>query len=271
MNEPTEKMPETQGPAVHVARTAWVRAMQKPIVMWLMVGTVAGIFLAFLGALDSYRYGLGFRLTFWLSLCVVGSALGAGIEYALGRLDWTRRPSYLRWTIQIFLFALSMTPIAWLANSLGGARPASELLMYFQNSLVISSAFVGIRLVLGELSRRGAPEPSFDASPERESPFMARLPPALRTATLRALQAEGHYVRAITDRGSELVLFRMKDAIRELDEASGMQVHRSWWVARDSIRGSRSKEGRLWLRLEGDIDVPVSRPNVRRLRDAGWV
>ncbi|MEM9302897.1 MAG: LytTR family DNA-binding domain-containing protein [Pseudomonadota bacterium] len=244
-------------------------AESPPVLLWLLVGAVAALFLALVGALDSYRYGLVFRLAFWSAICLTGGALGAGLEALLNRVAWGGNRSYLKWLVLIGTFALVMTPVAYLANSLGGVRPLTELWMYLQNAIVISSAYVGLRLLLGGL--QGAAGLPDEAAPAQSPAFMARLPVRLRQGTLRALCAEGHYVRAWTDQGSDLVLFRLKDAVRELAGIEGMQVHRSWWVARAAIIGSRRDKGRLWLVLEGDIRAPVSRPNVSRLRDAGWL
>lgn len=244
----------------------------SPLGTWLVVGMVTSLFLALVGALDSYRYSLGLRLGFWSALCLTGALLAALLEFLLDRLPIGTGHRTLKWLALILLFAVVMTPIAFLANSLGGARPWGELLMYLQNSLVISSVFVAMRLLLHELRRarvllaQGAEQAS-----ARRIVFMERLPLKLRQGRLRALCAEGHYVRAWTDLGSDLVLFRLKDAIGELRGLEGMQVHRSWWVARDAVQGVQRDNGRLWLLLEGDVRVPVSRPNVSRLRDAGWV
>jgi DNA-binding LytR/AlgR family response regulator len=159
----------------------------------------------------------------------------------------------------------------YLVNSSGGLRPWRDLFMYFQNSLVISSVFVMMRLLVGEIYRFRFMAAEDRAARSGSSAFTQRLPLKLRGGELRALCAEGHYIRAWTSLGSDLVLFRLKDAINELSGLEGMQVHRSWWVARAAIRGSRRENGRLFLLLDDDVRVPVSRPNVKRLKAAGWL
>lgn len=104
-------------------------------------------------------------------------------------------------------------------------------------------------------------------SPSR---FFDRLPPAYRTG-LRALEMEDHYVRVHGSSGSTLLLMRMRDAVSELDGVPGMQVHRSWWVARSAVEG-HSEDGRaVQLRLVGGLVVPVARNSIQALRDAGWL
>ena len=64
---------------------------------------------------------------------------------------------------------------------------------------------------------------------------------------------------------------RLRDAIAELDGLDGAQVHRSWWVARDAVRGSR-REGRNWrLILVGGLGAPVARERVADIRRQGWL
>ncbi|ERM03598.1 hypothetical protein Q644_00945 [Brucella intermedia 229E] len=62
-------------------------------------------------------------------------------------------------------------------------------------------------------------------------PLLARLKPGNRGAILR-LSAEDHYTRIVTSRGGEeLLLLRFSDALNEVGNTSGLQIHRSHWVA----------------------------------------
>jgi DNA-binding LytR/AlgR family response regulator len=105
------------------------------------------------------------------------------------------------------------------------------------------------------------------AAPAR---FLDRLPFKLKGATILAVEAEDHYLRLHTDRGSDLILMRLTDALAELEGLEGAQTHRSWWVARDAVRGVARGDGRAVLTLEGGLQAPVSRRYARALRAAGW-
>ena len=87
---------------------------------------------------------------------------------------------------------------------------------------------------------------------------------------MRSVEAEDHYLRVHTDRGSDLILMRLSDALAELEGLEGAQTHRSWWVARDAVRGVTRGDGRATLTLEGGLSAPVSRRYARALREAGW-
>jgi DNA-binding LytR/AlgR family response regulator len=100
--------------------------------------------------------------------------------------------------------------------------------------------------------------------------FLDRLPPRLGRDLL-CLQMEDHYVRAHTARGSDLILTPLKDAIAELGATDGLQVHRSWWVARAAVAAPITSGRNLMLRLNNGLEVPVSRASVAKLRAAGWL
>jgi DNA-binding LytR/AlgR family response regulator len=67
-----------------------------------------------------------------------------------------------------------------------------------------------------------------------------------------------------------LLLMRLQDAIAELDGLEGMQVHRSWWVARAAVSAIRRDDRSLRIVLENGMEVPVSRSCAPALRRAAW-
>ena len=98
--------------------------------------------------------------------------------------------------------------------------------------------------------------------------LQARLSQSFRGPIL-ALQSEDHYVRVHGERDSELLLIRLRDAIAEMDGVSGVQVHRSWWVACNAI-SKAEPTGRSWnIVLSNGTIVPVARDSVTRLQSVG--
>jgi DNA-binding LytR/AlgR family response regulator len=67
-----------------------------------------------------------------------------------------------------------------------------------------------------------------------------------------------------------LILLRLGDAIAELGPARGVQVHRSWWVARDAVDHAERAGEKVALILRGGLRVPVSRGNRAKLAAMGW-
>jgi hypothetical protein len=103
------------------------------------------------------------------------------------------------------------------------------------------------------------------------SVFMERLPIKYRGAALYAISSEDHYLRVHTDRGEELILMRLADAIRELNGARGLQTHRSWWVAEDGVSDARRINGKLILHLKSGAEAPVSRTYQAAVKDRGLI
>ena len=84
-----------------------------------------------------------------------------------------------------------------------------------------------------------------------------RLPRRLGT-DLIYLTVDDHYVEAHTRAGSAILLMRFSDACAELSDR-GLQVHRSYWVAKRYMKRLVRRDGRTVLRLITGQEIPVSR------------
>ena len=116
-------------------------------------------------------------------------------------------------------------------------------------------------------ARRVDPEPT---SASRAA-LLDRLPARSR-ADLLHLRMQDHYVEVHTAAGSEMLLLRFRDALREVEGIDGLRVHRSHWVARAAVAGvERAGGGRLTLRLVNGARVPVSRSFAPALKAQGWI
>ncbi|ABI66320.1 response regulator receiver protein [Maricaulis maris MCS10] len=82
--------------------------------------------------------------------------------------------------------------------------------------------------------------------------------PNLKTRIVWALQADEHYVLVHGPRSAQQVLGRLKDAIAQVGEIAGMQVHRSWWVAREGIERVETGAKQISIILKNGTEVPVS-------------
>ncbi|MEO3429143.1 LytTR family DNA-binding domain-containing protein [Pelagibius sp. CAU 1746] len=87
--------------------------------------------------------------------------------------------------------------------------------------------------------------------------FFQRFDPPLRSPVL-AVQAQEHYVRVVTAEGAVTTLYRFGDALRELEGQSGLQVHRSFWVADAGVEALKSGKRGLKIVLRNGEQVPVS-------------
>ena len=121
-------------------------------------------------------------------------------------------------------------------------------------------------LLLAARRRPAAPKPL----EPRDPTLGGLLPLKLSGARLWALEAQDHYVRLYTDRGSDLVLMGFEAALAKAAGLDGRRVHRSWWVARDAITAIHRGDGRAVFTLRAGVQAPVSRRYARGLRSAGW-
>ena len=120
-----------------------------------------------------------------------------------------------------------------------------------------------------EQSMPGSPMSIAAAGPLSTTPigFRAHLPAKVGNDII-AIQAEDHYVRVHTALGSALIRYRFSDALRDVADLDGLQVHRSFWVARNSVSRVRNHEGGLHLVMCTGLEVPVSRAYREALRVA---
>lgn len=245
-------------------------AERRRFLRGLVVAVSGGVFLAVTGAFGSVGAPLPQRLVYWVLVMVIGGLWGHVCGMAVGRfVDADERP----WLAVAALTAVITGPLSvvvWAATGLFFAHrlySVASLPQLFVPVLIVTAAITTVNVFLG----RAEPVQTH-ADPVHPGParFLQRLPARLRGATLHAVQAEDHYLRLHTDRGSDLILMRLSDAVEELEGLEGAQTHRSWWVAREAVRGVERGDGRAVLTLEGGLRAPVSRRYARALREADW-
>lgn len=234
-----------------------------------------GLVLALLGPFGSFAAPFALRLAFWLALPLAGYFLYMpATALALRLSDRLDLPSPALWIASWLVASLPMAVVIWASGTLlGEPEPldAAGFLGGYGQALVIGGP---IMLLLWSMRRPPSPIAATAPAPPPEAPqpprFLTRLPPHLGTDLL-ALEMEDHYVRAHTALGSTLILMRMRDAVAELDGIAGLQVHRSWWVARAALAEAVRDGREARLTLINGLAVPVSRTNLAAVRDAGWL
>jgi hypothetical protein len=78
-------------------------------------------------------------------------------------------------------------------------------------------------------------------------------------SAIKHLTVRDHYVDVLTDQGKESLLMRFSDAMSELDGIDGLQVHRSHWVATNSVISVELAGAGGSLTLDTGDRIPVSR------------
>lgn len=236
----------------------------------LAIYAAIGLFLAFIEPYDATR-GLPFWVAFlyWTGLVLIGSLSGELVRRAAARV-WPGIPTLVSLgVISVVSAAVVTLSIFVIERALNGRQVPLEFMpQLFGLVWVISAALTGI----GFMADRAVINPPPPAAPEGAGPvetFLARLPLKYRQAELYAVSSEDHYLRVHTSVGEELILMRLADAIRELEGAGGLQVHRSWWVAQSGVTDARREGGKLNLILASGKNVPVSRTFLAEVKAAG--
>ena len=264
MREPTSPVRERPSAAVHASRAAG----RVRLARGLAVAAAAGAFLAFVGAFGTGEEPMPQRLFYWVTLLIAGTFLGTGVEAVFDRRGWLEERPRLRIAVLSLLLATLLTGVVWaftwalFGRGAGYANPH----YFFLPVLAVTSVMVAITTLAGQAPTVTHAAPAGAAPPR----FLDRLPPKLRGAELYAVEAEDHYLRLHTSRGSDLVLMRLSDALAELEGLEGAQTHRSWWVAKSAVDDARRGDGRAVLRLKNGVEAPVSRTYARALRQSGW-
>jgi hypothetical protein len=268
LRETAAERRETQGGATGEAPDAG--RLWRDIARNLAIAGAAGLFLTFIGALGTGALPLPLRLAYWLPLMLGGTVIGHLVSWSVGRLPRARTNPWVFGALIAVAVSVPITLIVWGYGALlfGGAAALPNLMPLFGSVLVISLAMTAI-IVLADRPGRVTHAPPAGA-PAPAVRFLDRLPAKIKGGVIYAVSAEDHYLRVHTSKGADLILMRLSDAIAELDGLEGAQTHRSWWVARDAVESARRDGDKMVLTLKGGAEAPVSRPNVKPLRDAGW-
>ena len=244
---------------------------RRKLLRGLGISAGAALLLTVSGAFGTEDEPFLVRLAFWLCALAAGSLFGELCQpWVARRIDMDARP-WMHILALTALIAVPMSLFVWAATGLffdGALYPLSYLPLFVLPVVTVTAAFCALEVFLG----RSTPVQTHASAEEDAAPprFLERLPPHLRAARLIAVEAEDHYLRVHTAAGSDLILMRLSDAVAELEGVEGAQTHRSWWVARDAVRGASRGDGRATLELESGLSAPVSRRYARALREAGW-
>lgn len=257
-------------------------AVLRQVVIDLAIMSAIGVVLALLGPFGTFAQPLAHRLIYWVGLALTGYACFRPLGSVVLRMG--ARLTLPKWGLWLAASLIASAPMAAIVTALSFLDaplrlPSLETVLLTYFSVLLIGGGVTILFHLLEQRRAeaihaplpGAILPSLPSGTQPPSVrFVDRLPPQLGSQLI-ALEMEDHYVRAYTLLGSDLVLMRMRDAVAELDGIEGLQVHRSWWVARDAVEEVRRDGRNVRLALSGGIEAPVSRANLPLLKECGWI
>ena len=234
-----------------------------PFAVPVAVSLPVALLLAYLAPFGTDKAPFAPRALYWVLTMAAMTSLGVASTLAARKVRGISHSDALTAATAFSLLVGLGAPLVWLSTDL-----------YFDFPIRISQFgyfAAPVNWVTDRSAKEGAvaqaPAPASIDAPVK---LLQRLPPALRGAEILAVSAEDHYLRVHTDRGSDLILLRLSDAMAELSGLEGEQTHRSWWVARAAVKAVRRTDGRAELTLIDGQKVPVSRAQAQRLKALGW-
>jgi DNA-binding LytR/AlgR family response regulator len=247
-----------------------LRVLGRSSRLWMTFGAVVLLFAVMGPYGSSERLAFLPRLAYWLLLhagaWLFALTFAVVADVALrSRLDYMFLRMLAGSLLAAFPIGLVNGALEW--SWFGTPLTWADYIQQLPTILPLSAIFCAISYLAmsgdSMSSPSPDPEPVADAGQapvsERPSiPLLDRLNPENR-GPLMHISVEDHYSRVSTARGSELILLRFADAIRETGTTKGLQVHRSHWVALDFVSGFRAANGKLTLALKDGTEVPVSR------------
>ncbi|MGZ5986520.1 MAG: LytTR family DNA-binding domain-containing protein [Caulobacteraceae bacterium] len=241
----------------------------------VVIAAGAGQFLAYAGAFGTALAPLPQRLGYWITTMVLATLIGAAIFMPVYLKGWLKQRPLLGSVILALVMSAPLTVLVWFLGPQFFpdymATDPKILPGFFPPVFLVSVIMTAINHLAADHAERRKAQITH-AAPAGAAPprFLERVPVKLRGGELYAVQAEDHYLRLHTSKGSDLILMRLADAIAELDGLEGAQTHRSWWVAKGAVTDARRSDGRGTLVLKNGVEAPVSRSYAGALRDAGW-
>lgn len=204
---------------------------------------------------------------YWAVMSVAGYSIG----YAGNQVAQARAPDAGPWVRS--LIAGPITALGVFVLVMGLNYGFLGLVPTMRSVLVIGANVLVIAFVVS-----AAMQLAYHAPTTSQGPTATDTPPTIldrlpfdKRAPLIALSSEDHYIRIRTLKGEELVLLRLSDAMREVGQTQGLQVHRSHWIALDQVAEVQKFKDRAELRMSDGTTIPVSRSYIAAIRGAGLI
>ena len=239
----------------------YVRNLRDDIPWMLGISLVLAVIGPF-GTFDSMSFA--YRLPYFLVAGFSTWLLVTGLIRLL--LRWDALGSWHAVARAALAGALAAIPgslvVFALEATLRTTPPLRALLWLIPNHALLT---ISISVVIGLFVQQRLRQ---EADVERAR--VAALPVPTPVAEPASTELEALCLRVHPAVGSDRILRRLRDAIAELGEGAGLQVHRSWWVAHGAVQGTNRDGQRLAVVLRNGLEVPVSKSRREAVKAAGW-
>lgn len=246
--------------------------VKLPSIREIAVILSIGVVLGYLGPLGSYESPLLIRLLYWVIAVAVGYVVYNSVyRFCYFYAKKKNVPYLLTFIIGACLSAFFLTFILAAYTSYFWDVPYGYWDRYlfhypqvFIIGIVIGSIDVFVRRYIGkQLSAKNDGNVAGDS-------FLKRLPTEIGKELI-CFVMEDHYLRVYTSEGEHLLLHRMKDALEELKDYNGTQVHRSWWIAIDKVKKVKKETRKAKITMINGVEVPVSQKYLPQIKEVGLI
>lgn len=240
-------------------------SLPLPSIKTLLINLTFSLVLGFLGPFGSYAMPLLERLAYWFIMF----NLGYFIYYFSHRLtDWifkNKSPHpVLLFITPTLLASVPLSILVGYATFQVGYRFTLSMPIFIY---LLPQVFI-LGIIIDSIMRFINKQQDTKIINKPSQTFINRLPLNLGDK-LVCFAMEDHYIQVYTELGSHMILMRMKDALIELQDYNGLQVHRSYWVAVDAIDNVIKNSRKTLLVMNNGLQIPVSRKYLPTIKEAG--
>lgn len=245
--------------------------VKLPSIREVVVILAIGIVLGYIGPFGSYDIPLFSRLIFWVSAIAIGQLVYRSIfRFCFIYAEKRKTPFILIFFIGATLSALFLTLILAAVTGffLDFQHEYWEGYIILFPQVLIVGFVVGGFMVLTNKDLNNKRPLKKDKALKAGNIFLNRLPLEIGK-DLICFVMEDHYLRVYTTNGEHLLLHRMKDALQELGDYDGIQVHRSWWIALGQVQKVKKEKRKALITMKNGVEVPVSEKYLPIIKGAG--
>ncbi len=243
--------------------------LQLPSPMSVLITLGIGLAVGYLGPFGSFQMPLSQRLLYWVVLIGVGHFIYSQTDKLC---QWYLAKKQFHVLVNLIISSLFGSVflaffVEYVSYFFFDLKPAfpENFLFFFPKVFILGMILNVIGLLLDQVRNKSH---SAEQPAAKGNPFLKRLPHQLGTE-LVCFSMEDHYLQVHTDQGDHMMLLRMKDALVELQDYPGLQVHRSWWVAVDAVVAVKKLNRKAILTMNNGMEVPVSQKYLPKLKEVG--
>lgn len=246
--------------------------VKLPSIKEIAVILSIGIVLGYLGPLGSYESPLLIRLLYWVVAVAVGYIVYNSVyHFCYFYAEKKNIPYLITFFVGAIVSAFFLTFIVAAYTNYFWDIPNG----YWQRYVIHYPQVFIIGIAIGTIDifmRRniGKKRSSKNNDHRAGDDFLNRLPTEIGKELI-CFVMEDHYLRIYTSDGEHLLLHRMKDALQELTDYNGIQVHRSWWIAIDKVKKVKKERRKATITMTNGVEVPVSQKYLPLIKEVGLI